>query len=399
MNKANKIIYFDNNATTAVAPEVFEAMKPYLTEFYGNPSSMYHFGGQVGLAIDKAREQVASLLGSTFRDRKGKFSEIMFTSCGTESDNTAIMSAIQTCPQKNKIVVSKVEHPAVLNVVKELERRNIKVSYVPVDSKGRIDMQRLEEMVDKDTALVSVMWANNEIGNIYPVQQIAEIAHRYGALFHTDAVQAVGKVPFNLDEMDIDMLSLSGHKLHSPKGVGVLYVKRGIRFRPFQIGGHQEKSRRGGTENVASIIALGKACELAKANMDKENTEVKALRDRLEKGITSVVPCSRVNGDLESRLPNTASISFDYIEGESILMMLDEFGICASSGSACTTGSLEPSHVLRSMGVPYTSAHGTVRFSLSRYNTVEEVDFVIEKIPPIIETLRKMSPYWDPSKA
>ncbi len=399
MNKADKIIYFDNNATTAVAPEVFEAMKPYLTEFYGNPSSMYYFGGRVGLAVDKAREQVAELLGSTFRDRKGKFSEILFTSCGTESDNTAIMSAIQTCPKKSKVVVSKVEHPAILNVVKELERRNIKVSYVPVDSKGRIDMQRLEEMVDKDTALVSIMWANNEIGNIYPVQQIAEIAHKYGALFHTDAVQAVGKVPFNLDEMDIDMLSLSGHKLHSPKGVGVLYVKRGIRFRPFQLGGHQEKSRRGGTENVASIIALGKACELAKANMDVENTEVKALRDRLEQGITAAVPCSRVNGDMEHRLPNTASISFDYIEGEAILMKLDEFGICASSGSACTTGSLEPSHVLRSMGVPYTSAHGTVRFSLSRYNTVEEVDYVIEKVPPIIETLRKMSPYWDPSKA
>lgn len=395
MNKKNKVVYFDNNATTAVAPEVLEAMTPYLTEFYGNPSSMYYFGGRVGQALDKARAQVADLLGSSFIDPKGKRSEIIFTSCGTESDNAAILSALQTCPKRNKIIVSKVEHPAVLNVAKELERRNVRVGYVPVDSKGRIDLQRLEEMVDEDTVLVSVMWANNEIGNIYPVQQIAEIAHKYGALFHTDAVQAVGKVPFSLDDMDIDMLSLSGHKLHAPKGVGVLYVKRGVRFRPFVVGGHQEKSRRGGTENVSGIVALGRACELAKANMEYENTVVKALRDRLEQGILERVPSTRANGDLEHRLPNTSSISFDFIEGEAILMMLDEFGICASSGSACTTGSLEPSHVLRSMGIPYTAAHGTVRFSLSCYNTEEEVDYVIDKIPAVIETLRKMSPYWN----
>ena len=394
MNAKHKVVYFDNNATTAVAPEVFEAMKPYLTDFYGNPSSIYTFGGQVAAAVEKAREQVASLLGVKHKDAKGKFSEIIFTSCGTESDNAAIFSAIAACPKKNKVLISKVEHPAVLNVAKDLERRNYRVAQIPVDGKGRIDLERLEEMVDEDTALVSVMWANNEIGNIYPVEQIAAIAHKYGALFHTDAVQSVGKVPVKLAESAIDMLSVSGHKLHAPKGVGVLYVKRGIRFRPYMLGGHQEKGRRGGTENVAGIVALGKACELAEANMEHENTVVRALRDRLEQGIIERIPSVRINGDKESRLPNTASISFEFIEGESILMLLDQHGICASSGSACTTGSLEPSHVLRAMGIPYTAAHGTVRFSLSRYNTAEEVDYVIEKLPPVIETLRKISPYW-----
>lgn len=395
MSEQKKVVYFDNNATTAVAPEVFDAMRPYLTEFYGNPSSIYNFGGQVGFAIDKARAQVAALLGVTHTDDKGKFTEIIFTSCGTESDNAAIFSALHACPKKNKVVVSKIEHPAILNVAKELERRNYRVSYVPVDAHGRIDLARLEETVDEDTAVVSVMWANNEIGNIYPVEQIAAIAHKYGALFHTDAVQAVGKVPINLAESQIDMLSLSGHKLHAPKGVGVLFVRRGIRFRPFMIGGHQERSRRGGTENVPGIVAMGKAAELALARMTEENTRVKAMRDRLEKGIAAVVPSIRINGDLESRLPNTASISFEYIEGESILMLLDRLGICASSGSACTTGSLEPSHVLRAMGLPYTAAHGTVRFSLSCYNTDEEVDYVIEQVPPVIARLREISPYWN----
>jgi len=394
MSDKKKVIYFDNNATTAVAPEVFDAMRPYLTEFYGNPSSIYTFGGEVMYAVDKARAQMASLLGVKHTDDHGKFTELIFTSCGTESDNAAFYSALNTCPRRNKFIVSKVEHPAVLNVAKDLERRNCRISYIPVDGRGRIDLERLEEMVDEETALVSVMWANNEIGNVYPVEKIAEIVHKYGALFHTDAVQAVGKVPINLADSPIDMLSLSGHKLHAPKGVGVLYVKRGIRFRPFMVGGHQERSRRGGTENVAGIVAMGQAAALAQAHMEEENTRVKALRDRLEKGITERVPSTRVNGDLDSRLPNTTSISFEYIEGESILMLLDRLGICASSGSACTTGSLEPSHVLRAIGLPYTAAHGTVRFSLSRYNTEEEVDYVIEQVPAVIARLREISPYW-----
>lgn len=390
-----KVVYFDNNATTAVDPQVFEAMLPFLTEKYGNPSSIYRFGGEVAAHIKKARAQVARLIGADYVDEKlGENTEIIFTSCGTESDNAAINSALLTCPKKRKAVVSKVEHPAVLNVAKELERQGRRVSYVPVDSKGRIDLEALEDMVNEETAIVSVMWANNEIGNIYPVEKIANIAHKYGALFHTDAVQAVGKIPINMAESKIDMLSLSGHKLHAPKGIGVLYVRRGIRFKPMMLGGHQERGRRGGTENVASIVGIGKACELAMENMEKENTYVKSLRDRLELGLLERVPKVHINGDPDSRLPNTASISFTQIEGEAILMHMDQFGICGSSGSACTTGSLEPSHVLRAMGLPYSSAHGTIRFSLSRFNTEEEVDYVIEKMPPIIEMLRKMSPYW-----
>jgi len=382
----NKIVYFDNNATTAVAPEVFEAMRPFLTEFYGNPSSIHHFGGQVMTHIDHAREQLASLLGA-------QTSELIFTSCGTESDNAAIISALTLCNKRRKVVISKVEHPAVLALGKELERRGYVVVQIPVDSKGRLDMECAAEMIDDETAVVSVMWANNETGNIYPVAELGEMAHKQGALFHTDAVQAVGKIPMNLAELPIDMLSLSGHKLHAPKGIGALYVKRGVRFRPFVVGGHQERGRRAGTENVASEIGLGKAAELAQANIANENSRVRALRDRLETELLKL-PATRLNGDPVNRLPNTSNISFEYIEGESILMLLDMFNICASSGSACTTGSLEPSHVLRAMGVPYTAAHGAIRFSLSRYNTGEEVDFVLEKLPPVIARLREISPYW-----
>lgn len=394
----DKLIYVDNNATTAVAPEVFATMQPFFCEQYGNPSSIHSFGGSVHQHIEKARAQVAELLGVKNRNRQGEATEIIFTSCGTESDNAAIYSALQICPKKKKIVMSKVEHPAVLSVGKELERRGYQVAYVPVDTKGRLDMERLNDLVDDNTALVSVMWANNETGNIYQVEAIAEVAHKHGALFHTDAVQAVGKVPINLSESSIDMLSLSGHKLHAPKGIGALYVKRGIRFRPFIAGGHQEKGRRGGTENVTSIIGLGKACELASKNIPTENTYVKSLRDRLEKTILDSIPAIRVNGDPEHRLPNTACISFEFIEGESILMLLDRHGICASSGSACTTGSLEPSHVLRAMGVPYTAAHGAIRFSFSRFNTDAEVDKILECIPPIIAKLRSYSPYWEQQK-
>ncbi len=389
-----EVIYADNNATTCVAPEVFEAMRPYLFEKYGNPSSIYTFGGELAADIERARIEVAELLGASWRNNLGQATEIIFTSCGTESDNAALRSALEVQSGRRKIVTSKVEHPAILNLCRELEREGYTVETIGVDGDGRLDMSALERAVDSETALVTLMWANNEIGNIYPVEEVARIAHRAGALFHTDAVQAAGKVPMNMSESEIDMLSISGHKLHAPKGVGVLYVRRGVRFRPFIIGGHQEKGRRGGTENVASIIGLGKACELARKGMAEEIAHVKKLRDRLETGIAERIPAIRINGDKSSRLPNTSSISFEYIEGEAILLLLDQHGICASSGSACTTGSLEPSHVLRAMGLPYTAAHGTLRFSFSRYNTVEEVDRIIEVLPSVISTLRKMSPYW-----
>lgn len=384
---SSNIIYLDNNATTCVAPEVFEAMTPYLTEFYGNPSSIHRFGGQLAAKVEEARAQLGALIGA-------QNSEIIFTSCGTESDTTAIRSALSICPKRRKVVISKVEHPAVLNLGKELERNGYKVSIIPVDAKGRLDMERAREMIDSETAVVSVMWANNETGNIQPVIELGELARKNGALFHTDAVQAVGKVPMNLAELPIDMLSLSGHKFHAPKGIGALYVKRGVRFHPYIIGGHQEHGRRAGTENLASIVGLGKAAELALANIGHENTAVRALRDKLEQGVLASIPSVRINGDVEHRLPNTANISFEYIEGESILMLLDMHNICASSGSACTTGSLEPSHVLRAMGVPYTAAHGSIRFSFSRYNTEAEVDRVLEVLPPVIARLREISPYW-----
>ncbi len=388
------VIYVDNNATTAVAPEVLDAMLPYLTRQYGNPGSIHTFGGSVAHDVEEARRKVAELLNADHRNPDNEATEIIFTSCGTESDNAAVWSALLTNPERRKVIASKVEHPAILNLGRELERRGYIFETIPVDGDGRIDLEALEAAVDENTAIVSVMYANNEIGNIYPVEKIAEIAHKHGALFHTDAVQAVGKVPIDLANSQIDMLSCSGHKLHAPKGIGVLYVRRGIRFRPFIVGGHQEKARRGGTENVASIVALGKAAELAKANMEEEVKYLSMLRDRLEAGLLKTVPRIKINGDKSSRLPNTSSVSFEFIEGEAILLLMNQFGICASSGSACTTGSLEPSHVLRAMGIPYTSAHGTIRFSFSRYNTVEEVDFILEKLPPIIATLRKLSPYW-----
>ena len=389
-----QVIYVDNNATTAVAPEVLEAMLPFLTTNYGNPGSIHTFGGSVAKDVENARLKMAELLNADHRNPDGEATEIIFTSCGTESDNAAIWSALLTNPERKKVIASKVEHPAILNLGRELERRGYIFETIPVDGCGRIDLEALENALDDNTAVVSVMYANNEIGNIYPVEKIAEMAHKHGALFHTDAVQAVGKVPINLANSEIDMLSCSGHKLHAPKGIGVLYVRRGIRFRPFIVGGHQEKARRGGTENVASIVALGKAAELAKAGMTEEVKYLSMLRDRLEAGLLARIPRIKINGDKESRLPNTSSVSFEFIEGEAILLLMNQFGICASSGSACTTGSLEPSHVLRAMGIPYTSAHGTIRFSFSRYNTVEEVDFILEKLPPIINTLRKLSPYW-----
>ena len=394
----NPVIYFDNNATTRVAPEVLEAMLPFFCERYGNPSSIHTFGGSVADDIEKARCQVAELLGAGFRDRDGVAAEIIFTSCGTEGDNAAINAAFKARPERNKLITSVVEHPAVLSFAKELERQGREIVLIPVDGCGRLDMTALKEAVDENTAIVSLMWANNETGTIFPIAEAVEIAHSKGALFHTDAVQAAGKVPIDVDALGIDFLSISGHKLHAPKGVGALFVRRGVRFSQLLFGGHQERSRRGGTENVTSIIGLGKACEMARMHLQEEAVRLAALRDRLEEKIKAAIPSVHVNGDLENRLPNTSSISFDGIEGESILMFLNMQNICASSGSACTTGSLEPSHVMRAMGIPYTSAHGTIRFSLSGYNTEEEVDRVAEVLPPIIARLREISPFWEGNK-
>jgi cysteine desulfurase len=381
-----KTIYFDNNATTRVADEVYEEMQPYFCTLYGNPSSMHTFGGQVGIKIREARARVAHLLGCDP-------SEIIFTSCGTESDSSAIHGTLAAVPQKRKVITTRVEHPAVLAVCRDLETHGYHVVELGVDKLGRLDLDELESQLDNDTALVTIMAANNETGVIFPVEQIAEMVTDRGIVFHTDAVQWVGKVPLRLAQSRINLLSLSGHKLHAPKGVGVLYVKKGTRIAPFLLGGHQEGGRRAGTENVPGIVGLGKACELAARNLQEENTRVKRLRDRLEQAVLARCPDSRVNGDPDHRLPNTTNISFEYIEGEAILLLLDRHGICASSGSACTSGSLEPSHVLRAMGVPFTAAHGSIRFSLSRYNTEEEVDFTSEKMPEIIHRLRELSPF------
>ncbi len=385
-----KVVYMDNNATTMIAPEVVDAMMPYLTNLYGNPSSMHTFGGQVGQVVSEARKKVADILGADPE-------EITFTSCGTESDSTAILSALRTFPEKRHVVTTRVEHPAVKSLCDNLETltgHKYRVTRLKVDGEGMIDMAEYEAALMDDTAIVSVMWANNETGNIYPVEKMAAMAKERGIFFHTDAVQAVGKIPINLKTLDIDFLSLSGHKIHAPKGVGVLYIKRGTLFVPFLTGGHQEHGRRGGTENVASIVGLGRACELASEKMEEENTRVKQLRDKLEEGLLSGISKSRLNGHKTTRLPNTSNISFEFVEGEAILLHMNRHKICASSGSACTSGSLEPSHVLRAMGVPFTAAHGSIRFSLSVYNSEEEVDYIIEKMPAIIELLRKMSPFW-----
>ena len=382
-----KVIYVDNNATTQVAPEVLEEMLPYFNEYYGNPSSMHTFGGMVEHKIVEARERLAGLLGASP-------DEIIITSCGTESDSTAIRAAILSNPDKKHILTSRVEHPAVKNLFEYLSKNGYRVTFVPVDRKGRLDLDYLYNNLSEDTAIVSIMWANNESGVIFPIEEIGKVLKEKGIVFHTDAVQVVGKIPIDLKNVDVDMLSLSGHKFHGPKGVGALYVRKGTKYSPFLIGGHQEKGRRGGTENVASIIGLGKASELAAANLSDERIGVKRLRDKLETELVNRIPNAIVNGDRENRLPNTTSIAFEYVEGEAILLLMDEYGICASSGSACTSGSLEPSHVLRAMGVPFTAAHGSIRFSLSTYNAEEEIDFIIEKLPPIIERLRELSPFW-----
>jgi cysteine desulfurase len=382
------VIYVDNNATTMVAREVLEVMLPYFSTYYGNPSSMHSFGGEVAAKIKTARESVAGLIGA-------EPDEILFTSCGTESDSTAIRAAIESYPDKKHIVTSRVEHPAVKNLFETLSKKGYRTTVVPVDNRGRLDIDYLYDSLGDDTAIVSIMWGNNETGVIFPIEEISRQVNSRGIVFHTDAVQVVGKIPIDVRATAVDMLSLSGHKFHSPKGIGALYIRKGTRFSPFLIGGHQEKGRRGGTENTASIIGLGKAAELAARHLKADGYKpISRLRDKLERRLLETIPNAMVNGDTQNRLPNTSSIAFEYVEGEAILLMMNEHGICASSGSACTSGSLEPSHVLRAMGVPFTAAHGSIRFSLSRYNTEDEIDKILEVSPPIIERLRELSPFW-----
>ena len=386
MADLTNVIYFDNNATTAVAPEVLEAMLPAFGPLYGNPSSMHTFGGQMGRWLNTAREQVGQLIGASPE-------EVIFTSCGSESDNSAWYSATATQPEKRHVITTKVEHSAVLAYAHYLEDKGYEVTWLGVDDKGQIDLDELERSIRPDTALVSMMYANNETGTVFPIDKVAQIVKSHGVQLHVDAVQAVGKELIDLKTLPIDYLAISGHKLHAPKGVGVLYVRRGTRFRPFLKGGHQERGRRAGTENVPYIIGMGKACELAGANIQEERTSVAALRDRLQAGLLAAIPNCKINGDEAHRLPNTVNISFEAVEGEALLLQMDQYGICASSGSACTSGSLEPSHVLRSMGVPFTYAHGSVRFSLCRYNTEAEVDRVLEVMPKIVHNLREISPF------
>lgn len=382
-----RIVYLDNNATTRVAPEVRDVMSPFFGELYGNPSSMHVFGGQVAKYVARAREEVAAFINASPE-------EIIFTSCATESDNTAIRGAAEFFGRETKIITTAVEHPAVLQPCRRLKAQGHNVVELPVDSVGQIDLDRLrEELKGTKNAVVSIMWANNETGTVFPIEKVAEICREAGATFHTDAVQVAGKIPVDVKKVPVDMLSMSGHKFHAPKGIGILYARKGARFKPFMLGGHQENGRRAGTENVPYIVGLAKACELARTGMASEAEKLTALRDRLEAGILAACPNVRVNGDRSNRLPNTLNISFEYIEGEAIAYHLSDLGICISTGSACASGSLDPSHVIRAMGVPFIAVHGSVRFSLSRYNTDEDIDYVLEKLPPVIKNLRDLSPF------
>jgi len=380
-----RLVYLDNNATTCVAPEVRDAMMPFFQELWGNPSSMHFFGGQVARHVEAAREKLAALIHADP-------AEIIFTSCGSESDNMAIYGAAETLGPAAKIITTRVEHPAVLGSCLHFREHGYKVIELPVDGVGQLDLAALREAVYGGPCFVSIMWANNETGVIFPMEEIARIVKSAGGILHTDAVQAAGKIPIDVRTLPVDMLALSGHKLHAPKGIGALYVRRGTRLKTYLIGGHQEHGRRGGTENVPYIVGLGVAAELAVKNMEDENTRVAVLRDRLEKGLLAC-PDARINGDTRHRLPNTTNISFEFIEGEAILYHLSDLGICASSGSACASGSLEPSHVIRAMGVPFTAAHGSIRFSLSRYNTDADIDYVLAHMPEVVTRLRTMSPF------
>jgi cysteine desulfurase len=382
-----RTVYFDNNATTRVAPEVRDAMLPFFCELYGNPSSMHAFGGQVANHLNKAREEVAAFLNC-------EPDEVIFTSCATESDNTAIRGAAEFYGRDTKVITTAVEHPAVLQSCRRLKAMGYNEIELPVNTVGQINLDQLrDELKGTKHALVSVMWANNETGTVFPIEKVAEICREYGATLHTDAVQVAGKIPVDVKKVPVDFLAMSGHKFHAPKGIGILYVRRGAKFKPFMLGGHQESARRAGTENVPYIIGLAKACELARKGMATEAVQLTAMRDKLERGIVAACPNVLVNGDKEHRLPNTLNISFEYIEGEAIAYHLSDEGICISTGSACASGSLDPSHVIRAMGVPFVAVHGSVRFSLSRYNTMNEVDYVLEHLPPVIKNLRSLSPF------
>jgi cysteine desulfurase len=384
MQPSPDLIYLDNNATTRVDPAVVEEMMPFLTDLYGNPSSAYGFGQRVAKALDLARERVAALLGC-------EPGEILFTSCGTESTNAAIQSALHMDRDRQHIVTTRVEHSATLKTCETLAKRGYEITWLGVDERGQIDLAELERAIRPDTAIVSVMWANNETGVLFPSEEIAAIVRKKGTLFHTDAVQAIGKIPLSLRDLPVNFLSLSGHKLHCPKGVGVLYANRRTRFHPFVIGGSQENGKRAGTQNVASIVALGKACEVAGDFMEHENTEVLALRDLFEAGAIERIEGVQVNGDRERRLPNTSNLAFEGVDSEAVLMLLDQQGICVSAGSACTAGSLHPSHVLKAMGFSDDRARSSLRFSFSRFNTRAEVERVLEILPPIIGKLRRVA--------
>ena len=383
----DRTVYLDNNATTRIAPEVRDVMLPFFGELYGNPSSMHAFGGQIAKYVDRAREEVARFINASPE-------EIIFTSCATESDNAAIRGYADFHGRETKIITSAVEHPAVLQPCRRLKALGHEVVELGVDGFGRLNLDRLrEELKGTKKALISIMWANNETGTVFPIEKIAEICKEYGATLHTDAVQIAGKAKVDVKASGIDMLSMSGHKFHAPKGIGFLYVKKGTLLKPFMLGGHQESGRRAGTENVPYILGLAKACELARLGMDEENGKISRMRDRLETGILAACPNVRINGDKENRLSNTLNVSFEYIEGEAVAYSLSDLGICISTGSACASGSLDPSHVIRAMGVPFTAVHGSVRFSLSRYNTESDIDYVLEKLPPVIRHLRDLSPF------
>ena len=387
----SKTVYFDNNATTQVAPEVREAMLPFFGELYGNPSSMHAFGGQVAKHLDRAREEVARFLNADP-------DEVIFTSCATESDNSAVRGTADSFGKDLKVITTAVEHPAILQPCRRLKALGHEVVELPVDSVGQIDLAQLESEIKRakqanKPVLVSIMYANNETGVLFPLEKVSEICREHGAILHTDAVQVAGKIPVDVKKVPVDMLSMSGHKFHAPKGVGIFYVRRGTKLKPFMLGGHQERTRRAGTENVPYVVGLAKACELARLGMADEAKKLTVLRDKLEAGILAACPNVRVNGDKANRLPNTLNVSFEYIEGEAIAYHLSDLGICISTGSACASGSLDPSHVIRAMGVPFTAVHGSVRFSLSRYNTADEVDYVLEKLPPVIRMLRELSPF------
>lgn len=384
----NKTVYVDNNATTAVAPEVTESMLPFFHEQWGNPSSMHTFGGKVKRNVDAAREKVAALIGAEHP------SEIIFTSCGSESDNMAIRGSVDAMDGHPHVITTRVEHAAVLGPCHYLEDRGYRLTTLEVDAKGNLDMGKVREASSSGKKTVaSIMWANNETGVLFPVPEIAALIKEGGGIFHTDAVQIAGKLPISVKDQPIDLLSISGHKLYAPKGIGALYVRRGTKITPHIMGGHQERGRRAGTENVPYIVGLGTACEMAMATMAADAEHERRLRDRLEAGILATCKGSQINGDVSSRLPGTTNISFEYVEGESILLMLDDVGIYASTGSACASGSLEPSHVLRAMDVPRSMVHGSIRFSFGRYNTEADVDYILEKLPPIIKRLRELSPF------